>query len=60
MSSQTGCISGYVGENCRVKCFYPYYGMNCQGQCDCDEKRCDFSTGCINLTKGIVSDFTLV
>lgn len=38
----------------------PYYGINCQGQCYCDEERCDFSTGCINLTKGIVSDFTLV
>lgn len=55
---QAGCIPGYVGENCRGKCTYPYYGMDCQNQCDCDESRCDFSTGCTNFTKGIASPFT--
>lgn len=57
---QTGCISGYVGENCRGKCTYPYYGEECQGHCDCDEDSCDFSTGCTNMTKGIAEDFTQV
>lgn len=57
---QTRCISGFVGENCRGKCTYPYYGMNCEGQGNCDEERCDLSTGCTNLTKGIASAFALV
>lgn len=45
-------FSGYVGENCRGKCLYPYYIVDCHGQCDCDKERCDFSTGSSNLTKG--------
>lgn len=50
---QIECISGNIGKNCRGKCAYPYYGEECQGQCDCDEDSCDFSTGCTNMTKGI-------
>lgn len=46
-------LPGYIGENCRGKCTYPYYGVDCQGECDCDEDSCDFSTGCTNMTKGI-------
>lgn len=57
---QAGCIPGYVGENCLGKCTYPYYGMDCQNQCDCDENRCDFSTGCTNFTKGFASPCTLM
>lgn len=34
--------------------------MDCQNQCDCDENRCDFSTGCTNFTKGIASPCTLI
>lgn len=34
--------------------------MDCQNQCDCDENRCDFSTGCTNFTKGIASPCTLM
>lgn len=47
---QTRCISGFVGENCRGKCTYLYYSMNCDGQGNCDKERCDLSTGCTNLT----------
>lgn len=47
------CEPGYFGKNCRGKCTYPYYGKECQGQCDCGEDRCNVSTGCTNVTKGI-------
>lgn len=44
-SVKIGCISGYIGKNCRSTCAYPYYGVDFQGQCDCDEESRDFSTG---------------
>lgn len=42
-SDKIGCISGYIGKNCRITYAYPYYGVDFQGRMD-EESR-DFSTG---------------
>lgn len=59
-SVKIGCISGFIGKNCRSTCAYPYYGVDFQGQSDCDEESRDFFIGYTNITKGIASAFTLV
>lgn len=53
-SVHADCDPGYFGKNCRGKCTYPYYGDECQSQCDCDKDSCDVSVGCTNATQGIV------
>lgn len=47
------CPDGFTGINCSLKCRYPSYGYRCQSQCDCPEKNCDASTGCILNTQRI-------
>lgn len=54
LTANPKCSPGYLGKNCRGKCTYPYYGEECQSQCDCDEDSCDVSTGCRNISRGIV------
>uniref|UniRef100_A0A8W8JC96 Uncharacterized protein n=1 Tax=Magallana gigas TaxID=29159 RepID=A0A8W8JC96_MAGGI len=40
------CKPGYFDVNCSQRCFYPTYGVNCQGECSCQKKFCNFSSGC--------------
>lgn len=42
------CISGYGEVNCSTPCPYPYYGVNCQGTCNCSRNMCNVSMGCID------------
>ena len=44
------CMAGYVGPNCTIRCPFPSYGDNCQGNCYCSEENCDVSTGCRTVT----------
>nr|XP_022335418.1 uncharacterized protein LOC111132061 isoform X2 [Crassostrea virginica] len=43
------CKAGYYWMNCNRTCPYPYYGRDCQQECTCIQKVCNFMTGC---TKG--------
>ncbi|XP_078322194.1 uncharacterized protein LOC111110971 isoform X2 [Crassostrea virginica] len=43
------CSPGYLGWNCSEKCPYPNYGRECQDECKCEERLCDFATGCYPL-----------
>lgn len=43
-------MPGYTGENCLTTCPYPYYGLDCQRECDCSRERCDVSSGCIDYS----------
>ena len=40
------CSPGYLGPNCSEICPYPNYGRECQEMCECEENRCDITTGC--------------
>lgn len=40
------CHPGYVGRFCRARCIYPYYGEECEKQCNCSEPICDVTIGC--------------
>lgn len=31
-----GCMLGYSGQNCTIKCPYPTFGDECQRYCDCE------------------------
>uniref|UniRef100_A0A8W8JLT6 Scavenger receptor class F member 2 n=1 Tax=Magallana gigas TaxID=29159 RepID=A0A8W8JLT6_MAGGI len=41
------CMAGYIGRNCTSKCPFPYYGVECQQNCKCNQSLCNISTGCI-------------
>nr|XP_034334258.1 multiple epidermal growth factor-like domains protein 6 [Crassostrea gigas] len=41
------CMAGYIGRNCTSKCPFPYYGVECQQECNCNQTLCNISTGCI-------------
>lgn len=41
------CPSGHYWINCSKICPFPQYGDHCRQQCFCEEKLCDFITGCI-------------
>ncbi|XP_056013948.1 scavenger receptor class F member 2-like isoform X2 [Ostrea edulis] len=44
------CLPGYLGINCSIMCLYPYYGEECQEECDCERELCDVSVGCKDVT----------
>lgn len=46
-------MDGYQGENCSLTCPYPFFGKECQRQCNCSEDLCDISKGCPIETTGI-------
>ncbi|XP_062582475.1 multiple epidermal growth factor-like domains protein 10 [Saccostrea cucullata] len=46
VSSTTGCDNGFVGLYCNIPCRYPSYGYSCQESCNCEQKFCNFTTGC--------------
>lgn len=46
-------MDGYHGENCSLRCPYPFFGNECQMQCNCSKDLCDISTGCPIETTGI-------
>ncbi|XP_062584153.1 multiple epidermal growth factor-like domains protein 11 [Saccostrea cucullata] len=46
LSTTTNCYTGFVGHYCNILCRYPSYGHLCQKSCNCEQKLCDFSTGC--------------
>ncbi|XP_062611679.1 uncharacterized protein LOC134273496 isoform X2 [Saccostrea cucullata] len=50
------CTGGYVGRNCGKMCKYPYYGMDCLQECQCNESNCDFQIGCQLLTDSTIFD----
>lgn len=54
LATNPKCSPGYLGKKFRGKCTYPYYGEECQGQCDCDKDSCDVPAGCRNTSRGIV------
>lgn len=39
---------------------YPYYGVECESQCNCSEHQCDATTGCSTSTVGMYSEKELV
>lgn len=41
------CMAGYIGRNCTSKCPFPYYRVECQQECYCNQTLCNISTGCI-------------
>ncbi|XP_061192192.1 uncharacterized protein LOC133200403 [Saccostrea echinata] len=41
------CPIGYHNINCSEKCKYPSFGEDCQGECKCRERLCDFVRGCL-------------
>ena len=47
------CMTGYTGFNCTIRCPFPSYGDNCQGNCTCSKEDCDVSTGCRTVTTKI-------
>lgn len=55
-----GCLPGYIGMNCSLKCPYPTYGIKCQEICNCGDEQCDVTTGCNTVTTGNVHLYTVV
>lgn len=49
------CKAGYTGLNCTVKCFYPFYGQDCQSTCKCTKEDCNHMYGCKHPTENICS-----
>lgn len=43
----SACLDGFIGEECDKSCSYPSYGRNCRFICNCTEKYCNASTGCV-------------
>lgn len=43
----SACLDGFIGEECKISCPYPAYGRNCDLNCDCEEKYCNVSMGCL-------------
>lgn len=41
------CAIGYYGVDCEEPCLYPYYGENCNGNCECFQQYCNISFGCL-------------
>lgn len=56
-----GCEPGYFDVNCTQRCKYPTFGVQCQNICSCQEKLCNFSSGCkiINSFIGKATLFNL-
>lgn len=46
------CDPGFFETNCRAKCSYPYFGVDCQERCDCTENLCNVSIGCLTQASG--------
>lgn len=42
----SACLSGYLGENCKIECPSPYYGWKCMNKCNCDNQECHHVNGC--------------
>lgn len=40
------CEKGRHGLKCENVCHFPYYGVDCQSQCNCAEVYCHYSDGC--------------
>uniref|UniRef100_A0A8W8MDU3 Uncharacterized protein n=1 Tax=Magallana gigas TaxID=29159 RepID=A0A8W8MDU3_MAGGI len=40
------CLKGYNGILCEEPCVFPYYGFDCQSQCNCTEVYCNYADGC--------------
>lgn len=40
------CRKGYNGIHCENPCAFPYYGFDCQSQCNCTEAYCHYADGC--------------
>lgn len=47
------CQPGYIGKYCRAKCIYPYYGEECEAECNCSKPMCDVTLGCKAVDKGM-------
>lgn len=52
----SACLDGFIGEECNKSCSYPSYGRNCHFICNCTEKYCNASTGCVQGMP--LTDFT--
>eukprot|EP00105_Crassostrea_gigas_P017137 XP_011434796.1 PREDICTED: multiple epidermal growth factor-like domains protein 10 isoform X1 [Crassostrea gigas] len=44
---------GYIGKYCRARCIYPYFGKECEAECNCSEPMCDVATGCGAVDRGM-------
>lgn len=53
------CRSGYAGKHCRARCIYPYYGEECESECNCSERMCDVATGCKAVDEGMAHFLTI-
>ncbi|XP_052683327.1 multiple epidermal growth factor-like domains protein 10 [Crassostrea angulata] len=40
------CKAGFHGTDCKDKCPFPSYGLDCQSTCNCTDKECDHVKGC--------------
>lgn len=47
------CYKGYTVPNCKMKCPFPSYGVDCQMKCDCINKDCDHVNVCKRPTTGM-------
>lgn len=43
------CPIGYHYWNCSRKCQHPFYGKDCQKECNCNMDDCHFSYGCPSI-----------
>lgn len=48
-----GCKEGFGGIDCKDKCLFPSYGLDCQSTCKCTDKECDHVKGCKGKSTGI-------
>lgn len=40
------CLKGYFGANCEIECPFPYHGLKCVQECNCDIEDCHHENGC--------------
>lgn len=52
------CDKGYNGIHCDHRCVAPYYGFDCQLECECIKEDCHHAEGCKQTYKtGILTDY---
>ncbi|XP_061192246.1 uncharacterized protein LOC133200471 [Saccostrea echinata] len=49
------CSIGYFDVYCNRTCPYPYYGIDCDEKCQCEQQTCNFITGCLDNASDIHS-----
>lgn len=52
MLCHPGCMDGFIGRNCNVKCPPPSYGPECQLECKCQPSVCHHVFGCRRSESG--------